>query len=467
MNKKISLGAAIAFMAIVAAATLTITMMIARRSYNDKMSDLQNREERYNKIALIDGLVRDYYFGTVNQEDMINAVASGMVGGLGDPYAVYYSAAQYTYLQNEAEGRSVQIGIVAVMDESGYIKIAEVYPESPAQAASIEAGDLIIKIDDLDVTADNYFDATNMLVGEPGTKMTITVRRGVDENVLEMTRRAVEKPSLSSTMLANSIGLVTIREFGANATEQFIKQVDGLVDQGAQGLIFDVRNVGEGKLQSVAGVLDKLLPKGTIVSSADKNGTLTELANSDGREVPLPMVVLVNEKTTSEAELFAAALRDYEKARLVGMKTAGKGSIQRILPLSDGSGAIRLTTGMYIPPAGVGFDKEGLKPDFEVKLTEEQIALMTAGDPDSDLQMKKAMEVLIAQMKTEGFVPLEPVVSAPGSSESTQSVPASSAASSDAQGNEDGEDESQADESESNAEESASADESSSAASGT
>lgn len=407
MNKKISLGAAIAFMAIVAAVTLSITMMLARRSYNNKMNDLLNREERYSKIAQIDKLVRDNYFNAINQEGILSGMARGFVAGIGDPYAEYYDAAQYARLTNENEGKSVQIGIVPVKSESGYIRVSEVYPDSPAQAAGIEASDLIVKVDDLDVTNENFTEATNMLSGEPGTKMTIVVRRGVDENSLEMTRRFVEPPSSSSTMLANSIGLITFRSFGANAPEQFIRQVDGLIDQGALGLIFDLRNVEQGSLASVTGVLDKLLPRGVIVSSMDKNGVITELANSDSREVALPMVVVVNEKTSAEAELFAAAIRDFKKGILVGVKTAGKGSIQRLLPLSDGSGAIRLTTGVYLSPSGVSFDKEGLKPEHEVKLTEEQVTLMLAGDADSDLQMKKAMEVAVSEIKKAGLLPEE------------------------------------------------------------
>ena len=427
MNKKISLGAAIAFMAIVAAATLSITMMMARRSYNSKMNDLLNREERYSQIAQIDKLVRDNYAGAISQEDVMTAMARGYVEGTGDPYAEYYDAAQYARLMSENEGKAVQIGIVTAMDESGYIKITEVYPDSPAQAAGIEATDLIVKVDDLDVTSETYLEAVEKLRGEPGTKMSIIVRRGVDETTMEMTRRFVEPPSLSSTMLANSIGLVTIRSFGTSAPEQFIKQVDGLIDQGALGLVFDVRNVTEGTLASVTGVLDKLLPSGVIISSVDKNGTITELARSDPREVALPMVVLVNEKTTAEAEVFAAAMRDYDKGRLVGMKTAGKGTIQRLLPLGDGSGAVRLTTGIYRTPLGSSFDKDGLKPDFEVRLSDDQISLMQAGDAESDLQMKKAMEVVGTQMKAAGLVSTEqPPASQSEMTQSASSQPVTS-----------------------------------------
>lgn len=398
MNKKIALGAAIAFMAIVVAATMALTRMWALRSFNGKVNDLVNREERYSKLAMIDAMVRENYNGTISQEELMGAVARGFLKGIGDPYAEYYDTIQYERLQNEYSGKSVQIGIVTAKDESGYIKVSEVYPDSPALAAGIEPGDLIVKINDTDVSTDNYYEAVALLRGEAGSTMSLTIRRDNEDKQLDnMTRRFVETPSVTSSMLADNVGLVAFSQFNNTTPDQFIKQVDALIDQGAVALILDVRNVDTCTVDPVADVLDKLLPMGPLVYTTDKSGTRTQIKDSDVREVDLPMAVLINEKTTCEAELFAAVIRDYKKGKLVGTKTFGKGTLQRILPLPDGSGAIKLTTALYLPPSFQSFDREGVKPDFEVKMNEELIAT-----PDNDLQLLKAREVVLGQVKSTG-----------------------------------------------------------------
>lgn len=396
MNKKIALGAAIAFMAIVVAATMALTRMWALRSFNGKVNDLVNREERYSKLAMIDDMVRENYNGSIPQEGLMDAISQGFMEGIGDPYAQYYSSTQYQRLQNEYSGKSVQIGIVEAKDDSGYILVTEVYPDSPAMAAGIEAGDLIVKIDDMDVSADNYYEAIANLRGEAGSTVSLTIRRNNEDRELpNITRRFVETPSVSSELLVDQIGLIRFSQFNNTTPDQFIKQVDALMDEGAIGLILDVRGVDTCTIDPVADVLDKLLPAGELVYTSDKSNSLTVLKSSDAREVDLPMAVLINEKTTCEAELFAAVIRDYGKGRLVGVKTFGKGTVQRILPLPDGSGAIRLTTALYLPPSKKSFDKEGIKPDFEVKMNEELMAL-----PETDLQLLKAREVVAGMRKS-------------------------------------------------------------------
>ena len=396
MNKKIALGAAIAFMAIVVAATMALTRMWALRSFNGKVNDLVNREERYSKLAMIDDMVRENYNGSIPQEGLMDAISQGFMEGIGDPYAQYYSSTQYQRLQNEYSGKSVQIGIVEAKDDSGYILVTEVYPDSPAMAAGIEAGDLIVKIDDMDVSADNYYEAIANLRGEAGSTVSLTIRRNNEDRELpNITRRFVETPSVSSELLVDQIGLIRFSQFNNTTPDQFIKQVDALMDEGAIGLILDVRGVDTCTIDPVADVLDKLLPAGELVYTSDKSNSLTVLKSSDAREVDLPMAVLINEKTTCEAELFAAVIRDYGKGRLVGVKTFGKGTVQRILPLPDGSGAIRLTTALYLPPNQKSFDKEGIKPDFEVKMNEELMAL-----PETDLQLLKAREVVAGMRKS-------------------------------------------------------------------
>ncbi len=439
MNKKISLGAAIAFMLIVAAATFSMSMLYAMSTFNEKVYSVKERESTYSKIAEIDSYVRQNYIGSITETRLTDATAEGFLAGTGDPYAKYYDASSYARLLDDYSNKSVQIGIVTTMDESGYIRILEVYPDSPAQAVGLEVDDLIVNIDETDVSKDNYTEAVGMLRGEPGTKMTIVLRKGVEDTTLEITRRFVEVPSVNSSLLDNYIGLVTFKEFNDNTPDQFNKQVNSLIDQGAAGLIFDVRGVNTGTLRSVAQVLDKLLPEGVIVSSTNKNGETTVLETFADF-----MQVLVNEKTSGEAELFAQAIRDYNKGGIVGTTTAGKGTMQTTFPLTDGS-AIRLTTARYNPPVSPSYDGVGVQPDFEVKMTEEQAALASAiGGVDNDPQLKKAVEAITVVIKSGGNLEtLEPVAPSDQTSSSSSGDNSSEDENSnpdDAEGDEDSED---------------------------
>lgn len=425
MNKKISLGAAIFLMLIFMAATVSMTMIYSQRNFNNKVRDLKDRESRYSKIAEIDNYVQNRYIGTIVAEDLTDATAAGFIAGIGDPYAKYYDKTSYDLLLADFSGNSVQIGIVTEKSESGYIKVTEVYPDSPAQAAGIQPDDLIVKIDDTDISSENYAQALDMLKGEPGTKMSIVLRRGVEEDTLEMTRRFVETPSVSAEMLENNIGFIKFKEFNDTTPDQFNKRVNRLIDEDVQALVFDVRGVKTGVLRSVAQVLDKLLPEGVIVSSTDKDGNTTVLETSDATEVALPMAVLMNEKTSGEAELFAQAIKDYEKGKLVGIKTAGKGTAQTIIPLTDGS-AIKLTTARYNPPVSLSYDGIGVKPDFEVKMNEEQLEF-AVGDPKLDAQLKKAIEVVMAGIKqAESQAESEAESQAESNADETSSVESSS-----------------------------------------
>lgn len=390
MNKKISLGAAIMFIIIVAAATFSITRAYAMIDFNDKINNLKERESRYSKLAEIDNYVRQNYIGAILESDLTDDTADGFIKGIGDPNAKYYNANEYQLMMDDYSGDMVQIGIETQMDESGYIQVSEVYPESPAQAAGIEKGDLIVRVDETDVTKETYSEAVSMLKGKPGTKMNIVLRKGLDDTNLPMTRRFVEIPSVSSEMIDDQIGLIKFSRFNDNTPNQFSKQVDHLIGQGAQSLIFDVRGVKEGSLRSVSQVLDALLPAGDIILSTDKDGRETVLATSDAGQIQLGMAVVVNDQTSGEAELFAQALKDFGKAKIIGTQTAGKGTMQRIYPLTDGS-AIEFTVARYRTPYGPSYDREGVKPDYEVKASEGTI---------EDTQLKKAIEVANSGMRT-------------------------------------------------------------------
>ena len=395
MNKKISLGAAICFMAIAAAITFTITMTYAKNIFNTKIANVDERAQVYEKISEIDQIVRNNYLNDIDEDELINAIADGYMKGLEDDYAYYMDQEEYNEYKMDNAGELIGIGVTVTLDESGYIRILEVNEGSPAEQAGLQAGDQITKVGDADVLTVGYQEATGLIRGEEGTKVTLTIHRDQEELTVEVTRKLMDTVTVSYRMIGEN-GYIKISKFDSNTPRDFKAAVEDLQAQGATGLIFDVRNNPGGLLDSVAEVLDYLLPEGDIVSSTDSKGNTEVLYTSDSDFVDMPMVVICNGETASAAELFSAGLRDYQKAELVGVNTFGKGIMQTSYSLADGS-AINFTTHYYNPPSGVNFHGVGLKPDYEVQLTDEQALRLGELSDEEDTQLQKALSFLYSQ----------------------------------------------------------------------
>lgn len=395
MNKKISLGVAICFMAIAAAITFTITMFFSLNVFNNKIANVDEREHLYKKLSEIDTYVRNQYLGDIDEENLLNYVARGYMVGIDDKYATYMTQEEYKYYQQENEGTLVGIGTTARKDDSGYILIVDVKEGSPAEAAGIQAGDLIIKVNDEDIITIGYTQAMSNIKGEEGTKVNLTLRRDGEDYSVELTRKNIQSSTIEYRVIGNN-GYIKVSNFDDTTVDDFKYAVSDLKSQDVNGLIFDVRNNPGGLLDSVADVLDYLLPEGDLVSETNKKGETKVLRTSDSSYIDLPMVVLVDGETASAAELFAADLRDFKAAELVGQTTYGKGIMQGAFPLEDGS-AIKMTIAYFNPHSGVNFDGVGLKPDYEVALTTEQKLNFDTLDENSDPQLMKAIEVLNAK----------------------------------------------------------------------
>lgn len=395
MNKKISLGVAICFMAIAAAITFTITMFFSLNVFNNKIANVDEREHLYKKLSEIDTYVRNQYLGDIDEENLLDYVARGYMVGIDDKYATYMTQEEYKYYQQENEGTLVGIGTTARKDDSGYILIVDVKEGSPAEAAGIQAGDLIIKVNDEDIITIGYTQAMSNIKGEEGTKVNLTLRRDGEDYSVELTRKNIQSSTIEYRVIGNN-GYIKVSNFDDTTVDDFKYAVSDLKSQDVNGLIFDVRNNPGGLLDSVADVLDYLLPEGDLVSETNKKGETKVLRTSDSSYIDLPMVVLVDGETASAAELFAADLRDFKAAELVGQTTYGKGIMQGAFPLEDGS-AIKMTIAYFNPHSGVNFDGVGLKPDYEVALTTEQKLNFDTLDENSDPQLMKAIEVLNAK----------------------------------------------------------------------
>ena len=420
MNKKISFGVALTIAIMFSTVTFIMTMIYAQNDFNGKVYDLQQREKMYQKLSEVDTRVRKDFYGAIDEENLKDNIIKGYVTGLNDKYAMYLTAEQHAQAMGGFDGQMVDIGITPEPDLSGYIKVAKVKAESPAEISGIAAGDIITKVDDLAVNVDNYEQAVDAFKGEPGTDVILTVRHEGEEKEHTITRRRVEIITADSYVLDN-VGVIRITEFNDNTPSQFKNALDNCIAKGAKGIIFDVRNNPGGTMEAVAEILDIILPEGPIVSATDRNGNTEVLYESDSSELIFPMACLINGKSASAAELFAQALKDYQKAKLVGSQTFGKGSMQKIFPLSDGS-ALDMTVALYNPPVSPNFDGVGVKPDFEIKLAPDLEENLNMLDISADAQLKKAFEVVNAGIKKdEGAVLPGPTASEREEDEDTSS----------------------------------------------
>ncbi len=394
MKKKISIGAAIALMAVIATITFSVTMIFSRSQFDTMMQDIKSREAVYTKLAEVDAKIRNNYIGEIDQTTLMDGISAGYMRGIGDRYARYYTAEQYKKEVDSLNGNLVGIGVEVTTSDSGYILVHDTYDGAPAQEAGIQAGDLIIMVNGTQVSVNNVSEMIDSLQGEPGTTLTLTVRRNNEDIPFEIVRRAFEIPTVQYRMVDTN-AYIKITQFTSATESQFAEAIASAQKDGATGIIFDLRENPGGLVEAATNILDTLLPEGTIATATYQDGTTKVIAASDAEELNLPMVVLTNQNTASAAELFTQALRDYGKAKSVGTTTYGKGVMQNIEQLSDGS-AIEYTVATYATAKSENFDGVGIKPDFEIESVIDAASQPAFEDVtvDNDAQFKKAVEVV-------------------------------------------------------------------------
>lgn len=399
MNKKISLGSTLALMLITAALTVSITMVVSMRMFNNEVYNVNERSTMYSKLAELDSKVRQNYYGEIDEDTLLDGLARGYVVGLGDQYSSYFTAEQYAEMSNNLNGKTVGIGVKATEYTDGNLYVHHIISGTPAESAGIQVGDIITTIDGNSVQEMGATKAKNALIGDEGSKITLSVNRGGETFDFEIVRVRYDNQTVFAEQLGD-VGYIQIEEFNDTTGDQFVAAVDNLVNSGVTGLIFDVRDNPGGTLESVSKALDHLLPAGPIVSSTDKDGNTKVLYESDDHSISLPMVVLVNGKSASAAELFACALRDYDMAKLVGTQTYGKGSMQKFFALDDGSG-VDITIAKFNPPKSENFEGKGLEPDYKVELSTAEQNIYLLND-ETDTQLQAAMSLLTGQTTENG-----------------------------------------------------------------
>ena len=373
-----------------------------------------------NKLDLLEQVVDDYFLfeEDVDTEQMEAGIYKGMLAGLEDPYTTYYTAEEYRAMTEETEGVYCGIGVQVSQNlETGIITILRVFPGSPAEEAGVKKGDILYKVGALDVY-DQELDTlvSQYIRGEEGTFVDLTVLRDGEEISATVERRMVESVTVEAQLLPDKTGYVMVTQFDLVTADQFISAVDSLEKQGMERLVIDLRDNPGGVVDACVKMAAYLLPEdqyeGTILSTADKNGkgdryycqggkllfegsgSNPEYPMDDGHELDMPIAVLITGMSASASEVFAGALRDYGMATLVGTTSFGKGIVQALLPLDDGS-AVKVTIAHYYTPAGHDIHKKGLEPDVEIELELDEDLIGQYDVPlDRDNQVQKAIEVL-------------------------------------------------------------------------
>ena len=366
----------------------------------NKSEDQAHIEDMHMLESLLDkNFLFDY-----EKEDLYEGSLKGMFANLGDPYTQYYSKDEFSKLMETLDGRYKGIGVLVQASKEGFIKVVQVFDGSPAAEAGLKEGDYIIKVEDKEYSADQMEEAVAIMKGEEDTNVKITVRRMEEDGKnfkdidMEVARRDVKVDTIDESLMEvrnKKIGYIHIKSFDDVTGEDFEDSYKKLKDAGMEGLVLDLRNNPGGSLDVCLDIADKFLDKGVIVTTEDKNGEVITEESDEGKD-DIPMTVLVNENSASASEILSGALKDRDRAKIIGKKTFGKGIVQKLFPLDDGSGA-KITISEYHTPSGAKINKVGVEPDIEVENTEEGLEI-SKDNLSKDDQFKKALQVLLDQM---------------------------------------------------------------------
>lgn len=328
--------------------------------------------------------LEEKYIGEINDEELIDGAMKGYVSALGDPYTVYYTKKEMEDIMQETNGNYVGIGIYMILDtEKNAISIVSPIENSPAEEAGILPGDIITKVDGVQYTGEQMDEASEKIKGEPGTKVKLEILRGTETINLELTRRKVLISHIVTKKLEDNIGYIAISDFEGGCADEFKTKYQELEKQGIKKLIIDLRNNGGGIVDEAIKIANMMTEKdSTLLITVDKNEKEEITKSKDKKAITMPIVILMNQYTASASEILAGALRDNNVATLVGTTTYGKGVIQTLHSLSDGSG-LKITTNQYYTPNHNAINKIGITPDIKVELSDKE-----------DNQLQKAIQVI-------------------------------------------------------------------------
>ena len=313
---------------------------------NKHFSDLKEKENIIQEIFEVKDYIDEFFYEDADDETLVTSALKGLVDGLDDDYAAYMTPDEYKQSVINSQGSLTGIGITVIQNDAKKIEIVSVTENSPASEYDIKEGDILTAVDGIDAENVEYDNLISLVRGKEGTDVTITLDRNGKKLEYTITRKKIDTITVTYDMLENNIAYIKITGFKETTVKQYEEALDNALKNNAKGIIFDLRDNGGGLLTSCSSCLDPLLPEGVVATAEFKNGKTEVICESDAEELDLPMAVLVNENTASAAELFASALRDFDKAKLVGKKTFGKGIMQNTVELKNGGG-LKITVATY------------------------------------------------------------------------------------------------------------------------
>ena len=351
-------------------------------------------ESVLDKIMVMQSYLDKEYYYEQDYEETANAIYKAFMAGIGDDYGYFYDEEEYISLTQESVGTYCGIGATVQQDpETGYIIIVKPFKNGPAFEAGMRTNDYVIEIDGHDVTEMDINGAVAIMKGEEGTMVNVKILREGKEMSFDIERRVIEIETVEHEMLEDNIGYIAVSSFEGKTAEHFQEAVEDLMNQGAKGIVVDLRDNGGGLLTAVVDMLDYLLPEGVLVYTEDKDGRKM-YERSDASCVEIEMAVLINGNSASASEVFTGAMQDYDAAVVVGTTSFGKGIVQTVRPLGDGT-AIKYTSSAYFTPDGRNIHGIGIEPDIEVELPKDEEAYENGVlKRDYDTQLQKAIEEL-------------------------------------------------------------------------
>jgi carboxyl-terminal processing protease len=400
MEKKYTQRQVIIFLAITAAIAILATVMLLftiNSFQNRYVISFDASKVNYQNVAKFNEVKKtltDDYYQDVDQNKLIEGAVSGLADSLKDPYTVYFNKEQMKSFMEKSAGSYVGIGVTVNVDTNGLLTIIEPSEGSPAKKAGIKQGDKIVKVDDTDVTAlsdENMI--ISMIKGKENTKVKITVYRPSEDRYMQfdITRQKIKASNIRSEVLDGDIGYIRLVMFDSEIAKYFASDLNSMLNKGIKGLVIDLRDNPGGSYEQVVQIADSLLPEGTIVYTEDRSG-VRQYKKSGKSYVNLPLAILTNGNSASASEILAGAVKDYSRGTLVGTKTFGKGLVQELKLLQDGSG-LKVTISRYFTPSGVCIQGKGIMPDIEVKVPDEYRNLPASQIPrDKDVQLKAALD---------------------------------------------------------------------------
>ena len=347
------------------------------------------------KISEIVGVLDTHSINSYKTDDLKENMYRGLVSGVGDPYTTYFDKKSLSAFMQSTEGTYGGIGVVVTSDpKDKLVTVVTAYENAPGAMAGLLPGDKFIKINGMDISSASLDDVTSMTKGQAGTSVRITIYRASEDRTFDVNviRQKIDIPTIIEKTLPDDIGYIRISAFDRVTVDQFTKAYNNLQSEKMQGLIIDLRNNPGGLLDVVTKIADMLVPEGIIVYTEDKNGE-REYNYSDKNAIDVPLVLLVNGNSASASEVLSGAVKDLNVGVLVGTKTFGKGIVQNLYPLSDGS-AIKVTVAKYYTPSGVCIQGDGIIPDYVVEMPDEDTARISELTLEEDVQLSKALEVV-------------------------------------------------------------------------